>query len=320
MDFKEFKLKFEIIPVTEYPNEIQTNPIVSVCVQTYNHEDYIKPCLDSILEQKTTFKFEIIISEDESCDKTRDICIQYAIKHPTKIKLYLNSRNNNIKVDGEPTGNFTTLYNMYSANGKYIAICEGDDFWNDPFKLQKQYEFMEAQSNYSICYHDFNIVNRDNHIINSDKANPLRKDLKKDELLIPFTHPASLTIFFRNYFKIYPRHITEILTFDVFLYTLLGEKGAGKYLSQIDPSSYRVHDKGIWSERNLEEKLKTKINTYNKISQYYITQGKKDTSIKFQKRIFKLYGYLLYLSFKKIQVGKFIKYLLILIKFEFRIF
>lgn len=316
MDFKEFKSSFEFIPVKEYPNEVQANPVVSVCVQTYNHENYIRSCLDSILDQKTDFKFEIIISEDQSSDKTRDICIQYAKKHPEKIKLYLNSRENNIKVDGDPTGNFTTLYNLYSAKGKYIAFCEGDDFWNDPLKLQKQYNFMETHSSYSLCYHDYEIVNDFGQIINSDKANPLKKDLKEEELLYPFIHPATLTIFFRSYFKVFPQHITEVLTFDVFLYTLLGDKGQGKYLKDIAPARYRIHNKGLWSERNIEDKLKAKINTYNKISKYYLIQDKKDTSREFQKRIFKLNRYLLYLSFKKLNIRKLIKYLLLLIKFR----
>jgi glycosyltransferase involved in cell wall biosynthesis len=316
MNFIEFKSKFERFPVQEYPNKVLTNPLVTVCIQTYNHENYIKSCIESILEQKTNFNYEIIISEDESDDKTRDICIQYAIKYPEKIKLFLNSRKNNIKVDGNSTGNFTALYNLYSAKGKYIAFCEGDDYWNDPLKLQLQFDFMEANPLYSICYHNYNIVNTSGQLIKSDKANPLKIDLKVEELQYPFIHPATLTIFFHNTFREFPEAMTEVITLDVFLYTLLGLKGPGKYLQYIAPSSYRVHDKGLWSNRRLEDKLIAKINTYNKINKYYLTEGKKENTVNFRKRIFKLQYYLLYLSIKKIQPITFFQHFLNLLKLK----
>src|SRR5690606_4409195 len=115
------------------------NPVVSVCVQTYQHAPYIRECLDSILMQKTDFPFEILLGEDESSDGTREICIEYAEKFPDKIKLFLHRRENNIQIFGYPTGRFNFLTNLYSSNGKYIAICEGDDYWTDSDKLQKQY-------------------------------------------------------------------------------------------------------------------------------------------------------------------------------------
>ena len=85
--------------------------------------------------------FEILVGEDASSDGTRDVCIAYAKKYPKKIKLFLHSRENNIRVYGKPTAKFNSAYNSYNAKGKYIAICEGDDFWTDPLKLQKQVDF-----------------------------------------------------------------------------------------------------------------------------------------------------------------------------------
>lgn len=153
MNFDEFKDQYQKVPVEEYPNQVPKNPIVSVCVQTYQHASYIRECLDSILMQVTDFPFEILLGEDASTDGTREICIEYAEKHPDKIRLFLHHRENNIKILGSPTGRFNSLTNFFSARGKYIAICEGDDYWTDPEKLQKQYLFMESNSDCSLCFH-----------------------------------------------------------------------------------------------------------------------------------------------------------------------
>ncbi len=133
---------FEKVPVVEYPNEVPANPKVSVIVQTYNHKNFIKPCLDGILSQKLLGDVEILLGEDESTDGTREICIEYAEKYPNQIKLFLHSRENNIHVNGGPTGRFSMLNNVYNASGDYLAICEGDDSWIDPYKLEKQVKFL----------------------------------------------------------------------------------------------------------------------------------------------------------------------------------
>ncbi|MGI9527182.1 MAG: glycosyltransferase family 2 protein, partial [Weeksellaceae bacterium] len=143
MTLAEFKSKYEKVPVDEFPNEVPDDVKVSVCVQTYQHAPYIEECLNSILAQETDFNYEILLGEDASTDGTRDICIRYAKEHPTKIRLFLHHRENNILINGNPSGRFNLLYNFNSAKGKYIAICEGDDYWTDSLKLQKQVDFLE---------------------------------------------------------------------------------------------------------------------------------------------------------------------------------
>jgi len=154
MDFQEFKDKYEHKHVEEFVNQVPTQPVVSVCVQTYNHAAYIKECLDGILMQQTDFNFEILLGDDDSNDGTREICLEYAQKYPQKIRLFLHHRENNIKINGNPSGRFNLLYNLYSARGKYIALCEGDDCWIDSLKLQKQVDFMEVNEEYSMCFHN----------------------------------------------------------------------------------------------------------------------------------------------------------------------
>ena len=122
MNSQEFKETFEKVPVEKYPNQVTQNPRVSILVQTYNQAPFIRECLDGILMQEVDFQYEILLGEDQSTDGTREICKEYADKHPDKIRLFLHSRENNIKVNGHPTGRFNYMYNLFAAKGQYIAI------------------------------------------------------------------------------------------------------------------------------------------------------------------------------------------------------
>ena len=218
MDFKDFKDKYQKVQVEQFPNKVQENIVVSVCVQTYQHAPYIKECLDGILMQETDFPFEVLLGEDASTDGTREICIEYAKKHPHKIKLFLHSRENNIKVGGEPTGRFNFLYNLYSARGNYIALCEGDDYWTDPLKLQKQVDFLEKNEDCSLCFHNAEVV-----FENSNKDKILFRELEDrnysgEEVLRKWTIPTASVVFRKKYLdaKIYEH--PDILYGDIMLF------------------------------------------------------------------------------------------------------
>ena len=110
----------------------------SVLVPTYNHARYISQCLDSLISQKTNFEFEIIVGEDDSTDNTRNICKEYEKNYPDSIRLFLNDRSNVIYLNGKPSGRWNLMNLLLHARGEYIAICEGDDYWTDSEKLNKQ--------------------------------------------------------------------------------------------------------------------------------------------------------------------------------------
>ena len=309
MDFHDFKSRYEITPVIEFPHKINNDVQVSVCVQAYNHEKFIRECLESILSQKTDFPFEVLISEDHSKDKTREICLEFAEKYPTRIRLFLHSRANNIKVLKIPTGNFTSLYNFFKAEGKYIALCEGDDLWCDDFKLQKQFDFMESNPQYSVCYHNYRILKSDGQILElSPEANPLKADLTKKVLVNSFVHPAPLTIFFKNILhKDIPKEIVDVTAMDVFLCSLLGQIGPGKFLEEIKPSLYRIHNGGLWSAMAIEPKLFSKINTYRQLSHYYTRLGSNEIAAIFERKIRKIKLYLIFIKIKKFRWNNFFR-------------
>ena len=130
------------VPVIEVPNEVPSSVKVSICVPTYQHIATIGKCLDSLLDQDVDFAYEILLGEDGSRDGTRELCREYANKYPEKIRLFLHSRENNIKINGQPSGRFNFLYLLSKANGEFIAICEGDDWWTDKNKLGSQVQAM----------------------------------------------------------------------------------------------------------------------------------------------------------------------------------
>lgn len=125
-------------------------PMVSIQMLAYNHEKYIKKALDSILMQKVNFTYEIVVGEDCSQDSTRTILLQYKEKYPDKIKLILHEKNVGMLKNSN--------YIREQCIGKYCAVCEGDDYWTDPYKLKKQIEFLEKNPEYVGTAHKVMVV------------------------------------------------------------------------------------------------------------------------------------------------------------------
>ena len=130
-------------------------PLVSICCLTYNQALFIQKCLDGFLMQKTDFPIEILIHDDCSTDGTTEIIREYEAKYPDLI-FPLYEEENQYQQGKAAEIDF---YNYRRARGKYIAYCEGDDYWTDPLKLQRQVDFMEANPEYSVCFHDCTVFN-----------------------------------------------------------------------------------------------------------------------------------------------------------------
>lgn len=129
---------------------MNNNPLVSICCLSYNQAGYIQECLDSFLMQQTSFRIEILIHDDASTDGTDKIIRQYAEKYPDTIFPLFEVEN---QLSKGMNGKMDITFNYSRARGKYIASCEGDDYWTDPLKLQKQVDFMESHPDYSVCFH-----------------------------------------------------------------------------------------------------------------------------------------------------------------------
>jgi glycosyltransferase involved in cell wall biosynthesis len=140
--------------ITNYKLTKHSLPLVSICCITYNHENFIRDAIEGFLMQDTTFPVEILINDDASTDKTAHIIREYEKNYPDVIfPIYqsVNQRSKGIKPN--PT------FNYPRTRGKYIALCEGDDYWTDPLKLQKQVEFLEGNEEFSACFTNADFVN-----------------------------------------------------------------------------------------------------------------------------------------------------------------
>lgn len=127
------------------------SPLVSVCIPTFQHVNYIEQCLESVLDQQTTFPFEILVGEDDSTDGTREICIRYAEKYPEKIRLFLRRKEDKMIRNGKKIGRLNHLELYRSSKGQFICLCDGDDYWIDCHKLQLQADILLAHPQASLC-------------------------------------------------------------------------------------------------------------------------------------------------------------------------
>ena len=258
--------------VVAYKNRTEeSQPLVSVIIITYNHKLYIKQCLDSILMQQTQFDFEIVLGDDESTDGTRDICIEYAERYPEKIRLFLHHRENNITVHGNPTGRFNYLYNFNQSRGKYIAVCEGDDYWTDPFKLQKQVDFLESHPNYTFCWTRFKTYNQDSGAMVLDFNQKYFND-QQPETFIDFDferslkgwHIGNLTLMYRKALFNVNQHEKFKYFKDIHLVALLLKKGNGACLNFVG-AVYRIHNAGVHSSVTAYKGYKIGYKTHREI-------------------------------------------------------
>lgn len=138
----------EPIPITEQEWPEGILPLVHTRTMTFNHENYIRDCIDGILMQKTTFPVQVLIHDDASTDRTADIVREYEVKYPKLIKAYYQKENSYSQPDKlERREEFWSM-----RIGKYEATCEGDDYWTDPYKLQKQVDFLESHPDYGLVH------------------------------------------------------------------------------------------------------------------------------------------------------------------------
>lgn len=144
---------------------IHDSIMVSVLCATYNQKKYIRQCLDSVLAQETDFRFEIIVRDDCSTDGTSEIVLEYANRYPDKVIPLMLEENH--YSHGKNDIAFMRLFDL--IRGKYFAVCEGDDFWTDPKKLQIQVDFMETHPKYSMCCHSSYLTD-ETGIIRKDKV------------------------------------------------------------------------------------------------------------------------------------------------------
>src|SRR5690554_4761573 len=249
----------EPIPIREQVWTEGTIPLVATGTITYNHEPFIRECIESILIQKTTFPVRIVIFEDASTDKTSEIVKEYAEKYPNLL-VALCQPENTFSKGGEVWRKALQPYYEARNIGKYIALCEGDDYWTDPYKLQKQVDFLEANPEYNLTCHRYQTYNETTKTLTEDGNEVCFTDGNETGLTFDALYifrrwiSKTLTVVFRNDYDYssllsqykYPR--------DVHLYYHILKNGKGFFFPFIG-GVYRVHDGGVFSASSQMDKL-----------------------------------------------------------------
>ena len=253
-------------------------PVVSICCVTYNHEGYIGQAINGFLLQETDFPFEILVHDDASTDGTTEIVLKYAEKYPNIIKPIIQTENQYAK-----GGLINLRFTFPKAKGKYVALCEGDDYWTDCTKLQKQVQFLEHNPEYVITYTDTQPFDENGKVdVNFGGA---RRDLAAIEL--KKANPIyTLTTCFRNVLNEIPLDLMSARYGDLVMWSLLGHYGKGKYLSSIIPAAYRVHDGGVHSKKTNREKYEMAVITRAALYAYYMRIGDRELSLHFKSGVF----------------------------------
>lgn len=243
-------------------NNERKDILVTIQCLTYNHEPFIRQCLEGFVMQATNFRFEAIVHDDASTDRTAAIIKEYADKYPDIIKPIFEVENQYSKHDG-------TIGRSIRENthGKYIAMCEGDDYWTDPYKLQKQVDFLESHPDYVMCSHRFNQYIQDKNLLEEEKDLTFQgADYDLKNLIGGKWLTQTLTVMYRRSALDLKRYERYGMSMDIILFYGLLKHGKG-YCFPEAMGVYRYHNGGVWSEvsqnqRRLVE-FKARLAIYN---------------------------------------------------------
>ena len=220
---------------------------VSVLVTTYNHEKYIRQCLDSMISQKTDFSFEIIVRDDCSTDGTGDIIREYGKKYPGKVIPFILEFNHFSR--GLTNDSFAKMFGM--SKGKYIAICEGDDFWTDREKLQAQTDWLEAHPDCSLCVTASHYADANGNIIPNKafRADTVSRELTIEEIINGWSAATNTVVYRKTCLEedvIIP-FLGTCVNEDYARMVYLGLKGKVYYMDRMT-GAYRIGNPGSFSD------------------------------------------------------------------------
>lgn len=211
-------------------------PLVSICSLVYNHAPYLRQCLDGFVMQQTTFPFEVVIHDDASTDGSAAIIREYATRYPN-IFVPIYQTENQYSQGKKVSSTFV----FPRARGKYIALCEGDDYWTDPLKLQKQVDFLEANPEYGLVRTDVNRLYQETQMIDtaffSHPPYSRIKDTYADYLVNAWFAAPCTWVFKRSLLEYVPTE--RFVVGDLPLLLTIVSKERVKYINEVT-SVYRI--------------------------------------------------------------------------------
>jgi glycosyltransferase involved in cell wall biosynthesis len=292
---RRFQLQEEFLGTDKPVNKML--PLVTVRTITYQHADFIEDCIKGVLMQRTNFPFEFIIGEDGSTDGTREICERYAREHPDKIRLFVRDRELTQLYD--ENGNFIRrlngLFTIKSSRGKYMAICEGDDYWTDPLKLQKQVDFLEAHPDCGLVHTDYDLFYvAENRTVRSacESFWSMRTSYEDREqlfdMLIEGSYPilAATTMFRKSLYNAVRKQIDEVdgqfLLGDTVVWLEMSRLTEFHYINEVCVT-YRVLPESASHSKSIEKQLRFNLSRVE-MGVYFEKKYRTDISISLRRR------------------------------------
>lgn len=232
------------------------NPLVSVWMVTYNHEKFIRQAVESVLNQVVDFQYEIVIGEDCSTDSTAAICMDLKEKYPSIIKLLLSPKNIGMGKN--------VLRTLRECKGRYVAMLEGDDYWSDIHKLQKQVTFLENNNNYVGCFHN----TEERYEDDDSKASflfhsfPLSGSIKFQHLTTGNKIPTCSVVFRGSAIKDLPEWYSSLPLSDWTLHLLTARTGDFWYIPKV-MAVHRLHSESTWMLKDPHRNIQYIIEAYD---------------------------------------------------------
>lgn len=300
-----------------------SKPIVSIQCLVYNHASYLCQCLDGFLMQKTDFPFEAIIHDDASTDNSAAIIREYAEKYPDIIKPIYETENQYSKHDGSLR---RIMDSAMSPSSKYIALCEGDDYWTDPKKLQKQVDYLESHPDCGLVYTNSKIYHQAKGVF-SLATLPRQVDFRG--LLVNSPIMTLTSCFRKDYYNMYNlssvRKSTWIMS-DLPLWLYLAAQGPIKYFPDVT-SVYRILDNSASHSKEVTKRVNFCMNSYEIrtyfAKEYHCNHLRKQICINHINELFKiavdadcnLYAYIAKICYKESIFSPFIWFKMLLYSF-----
>lgn len=280
-------------------NSMSSNsPTVSIICPTYNHEKFIAQALEGFVTQKTNFPFEIIVHDDASTDRTADIVKEYEAKYPHLFANIYQTENQFSKEIG-----IIARITFAAARGKYIAICEGDDYWVDTKKLQKQVDFLDSNPDFAICFHKVK-VKHENDEAKNYISNPIQKETSTFEDLANENFIHTLSCLFRNHlFEKFPDWLAHSPIGDYPLHLLNAQHGKIKFFEDV-MGVYRVHQSGEWSLKSQKYQHEKWLIMLEFCYKHFYPLG----SNEFEKQLVKILEFLCFTCFQERNYEEFSEY------------
>lgn len=225
----------------------QNEIIISVVIITYNQEQYIDQCLESVVTQKVNARLDIVLGEDCSSDKTRERCLAWKDRYPDMINLRLQDPENVVYVNGRRTGRYNLFDCLAQCRGQFIAVCEGDDYWSDPGKLQKQLDVFLSDPGVAVVHTGMQtLYMEDGKKVPYHKEPPPERATLND-LLRGTNFVGTASMMLRADHRKYPDYIWKLPYTDFFFQLWYGRKGDIVFLGEV-MAVYRVHAGGAHSQ------------------------------------------------------------------------